>query len=105
MGKLFSVLLLFLYSAGMQAQAVLFINAGSRSSWGTNQQLTVNKNGRCSYYVSEVGGHVNDSSFFSISPAQIDSVLAKAREVGFFTLNARYDGGGSRWSRHIRLFE
>src|SRR5207302_4931171 len=90
--KLLVLLDLFI-STSVQSQVVVQINAGSRASWGTNQNLTIDKTGHCSFYLSEVRGAIKDSSSFTISASQLDSFLTKAAQVGFFNLNSRYDGG------------
>ena len=51
------------------------------------------------YYLKEVNGPLKDSSSFTISITQLDSLFARARQVGFFSLNNSYhstkvDGGG-----------
>lgn len=81
------------FSFAALSQAVVFINAGSRASWGTNQELTIDDKGQCTYYLREVNGPVKDSSFFHITAAQLDSFFSKAGQVNFFGLNSKYDVG------------
>jgi len=95
------LLILFCCAAGIaSSQApVVFINTGSRAPYGTNQELTIGINGQCKYYLKEVNGPIKDSSSFSISATQLDSLFTKARQLGFFSLNNSYhstkvDGGG-----------
>ncbi len=76
-----------------RAQVVVQINAGSRASWGTNQNLFIDAKGQCHYYLGEVNGKIKDSSSFSIPVARLDSFLVKAEQLGFFSLSDRYDGG------------
>jgi hypothetical protein len=95
MGKkfVFIVLTCFCFSLAGLSQPVVFINAGSRASYGSNQELTIDSKANCRYYLREVNGAAKDSSFFSISQQQLDSFFSKANEVGFFNLNNKYNGG------------
>lgn len=83
----------WLYATAGSSQPVLFINAGSRASYGTNQELTIDAKGNCRYYLREVNGPLKDSSSFSISQQQLDSLMNKANQSGFFSLQENYDGG------------
>jgi hypothetical protein len=91
--KIPALLLLCSISFKVHSQTVVFINAGSRASWGYNQEIMINKNGNVSYYFREVNGPARDSSFFSLPPASLDSFFSKATQSGFFSLNRNYDGG------------
>jgi hypothetical protein len=94
MGKKLTFIILsccFFSIAGL-SQPVLFINAGSRASHGTNQELTIDNKGNCKYYLREVNGPLKDSSTFNILPQQLDSLLRKADRSGFFTLDNKYNG-------------
>jgi len=95
MVKLFSLLLLFsgLFSMHVAGQTVIHINAGSRAPYGTYQNLLVNTNGECNYQLREVSGKGKDSAVFTISKSQLDSIFAKADQLGFFQLNDKYDRG------------
>jgi hypothetical protein len=77
---------------GGTAQAVLFINAGSRAAYGDQQELTIDSKGNGRYYLRQVNGPVKDSVFFSISPQQLQSFFNKAETAGFFSLNNEYKG-------------
>ena len=78
----------------LQAQPVVFVNAGSRTAWGTNQELTIDANGQCRYYMREaMTGNVKDSVFFSITASQLAAFFDKAETLGFFDLNTVYDSG------------
>jgi hypothetical protein len=95
MGKKLAFIILacsFVSIAG-SSQPVLFINAGSRASYGTNQELTIGSKGNCRYYLREVNGPLKDSSVFSISQQQLDSILNRADQLNFFNLDEKYDGG------------
>lgn len=89
--------MLFLFclacTAALMAQPVVYINAGSRASYGTYQELTIDANGRCSFYLRQINAATKDSAFFSITRQQLDSFFLKAEATGFFTLNNRYDEG------------
>ena len=95
MGKnlVFIVLACCYFSLAGLSQPVVFINAGSRASYGSNQELTIDSKANCRYYLREVNGPAKDSSFFSISQQQLDSFFRKADQVGFFSLSNKYDGG------------
>lgn len=82
-----------LLSVSVQAQVVFFINAGSRTSYGDNQELMIDANGNARYYLRELNGPTKDSSQFNIGKTLLDSIFLKAQAVGFFNLNTRYDGG------------
>ena len=82
-------------STQAQSQTVVQINAGSRAPWGQNQNLLIDAKGRCTYYIKEVNGRIKDSSVFNISTKQLDSLFTKAMQVGFYSLNKKYDGGYS----------
>lgn len=79
-------------AADLQAQPVLFINAGSRAAYGQQQELIIDNNGNCRYRLREVNGLIKDSSVFSISRVQLDSIFKKADEADFFSLNQKYTG-------------
>ena len=86
--------LLFLLSVlDSNAQPVIYINAGSRASYGNYQDLTIYADGSCFYSLRETNGERKDSSSFQNSKSQLDSFFLKAEQTGFFNLNARYDGG------------
>lgn len=94
MRKVFFFILLFIsISLVVQSQAVVYINAGSRAPYGFYQDLQINNNGQVKYRKVEVNGRVKDSSSFTITRVQLDSFFRKADQVGFFQLNAMYDGG------------
>ena len=95
MGKNFAFITLAycLISLTSQSQPVLFINAGSRASYGTNQELTIDAKANCRYYLREVNGPLKDSSSFTIPRQLLDSILNKANQLNFFNLNEKYDGG------------
>jgi len=82
-------------SIKVNSQIVLQVNAGSRAPWGSTQNLLVDAKGNCSYKKSIVNGPVKDSSTFSISGKQLDSLFAKAELINFFGMNEKYDGGYS----------
>ncbi len=88
-----SILLFLGLILSAQAQVVIQVNAGSRAAWGNNQNLMIDKNGKCTYFVSQPDGQKKDSKEFSISQKQLDGLFSKAESVGFFTLDAKYDGG------------
>jgi hypothetical protein len=83
------------YSITGFGQTVFFVNAGSRASWGTVQELLIDVSGNCRYYLREVNGPVKDSSRFDITKQQLESLFAKAEESGFFNLNKIYNGGAA----------
>lgn len=74
------------------AQAVLFINAGSRALTGNQQELIIDAKGNGRYYLREVNGPVKDSVIFNISTEQLQSFFSKAEASGFFNLNNEYKG-------------
>ncbi|WP_106529992.1 hypothetical protein [Chitinophaga niastensis] len=76
-----------------RSQVVVQVNAGSRALWGTNQNLFIDQQGHCQFYLNEVRGTVKDSSSFNIPVSQLVSFLDKAKQVGFFNLKNKYDGG------------
>lgn len=80
-------------SFALQAQPIVYINAGSRASYGNYQELIIERNGHCSYYLRQMNAATKDSSFFTLSRQQLDSIFRKAEAAGFFNLNTRYDGG------------
>ena len=43
--------------------------------------------------MAEVNGPVKDSSRFTISSSQLDSLFSRAEQLGFFQLNNKYDAG------------
>ncbi len=73
------------------AQVVVYINAGSRANYGTTQELFIDANGQARYWKRNVNGPAVDSSVFMLSPVQLDSFFQKARQVGFFNLDAKYE--------------
>ena len=75
------------------SQPVVFINAGSRASYGNHQELLIDSKGAVRYYLRELNGATKDSSSFSITPQQLDSFFRKAEQIGFFTLNNKYESG------------
>lgn len=85
----------FFFSMAAVCQTVLFINAGSRASYGQQQELLVDANGNCRYRLGTVNGPVKDSSSFALLPGQLDSLFRKAVETGFFSLQHNYDGGAA----------
>ena len=89
------VLFIFLnaFYAPALTQTVIHINAGSRASYGTYQNLLIDVSGQVSYQRREVNGAVKDSLNFNIAKAQLDSIFLKADQIGFFQLNDKYDGG------------
>jgi hypothetical protein len=89
----FILIVLLFIPAVSDAQPVVFINAGSRANYGNHQELTIDAQGNCRYYLRDVNGVSKDSSFFSITRQQLDSFFQKANAVGFFQLNAKYDVG------------
>ena len=90
--QLFFSLFLFLATTNVaQSQPVVYINAGSRAHTGTTQELFIDANGQCRFWLRNVNGPAKDSSVFSISRAQLDSFFAKAVELGFFNLNNTYE--------------
>lgn len=97
---LLTILLTCIACMASSQAPVVFINAGSRAPYGTNQELTIWPNGQCRYYSKEINGPVKDSSVFSISIATLDSFFIKADQLGFFQLNLGYtndkivDGSG-----------
>jgi hypothetical protein len=92
MRETFFILACFAISFTAFAQPVLFINAGSRASRGNNQELTIDAAGNCKYRLREVNGPLKDSSSFRLSPMQLDSILQKADQAGFFNLDRKYTG-------------
>lgn len=82
-----------LYYARAICQPVVFVNAGSRASWGTVQELWIDANGQCRYFVKEVNGPVKDSSSFMLAAGQLDAFFSQANQLGFFGLDKTYDGG------------
>ena len=96
MKQLFSLLLVWgMLAQHARSQIVFQVNAGSRAPWGTNQNLLVEKSGHCTYSLTEVNGPVKNSSSFDIPLSQLDALLAKAEELGFFRLKDKYDAGYS----------
>jgi hypothetical protein len=93
--KIKALLLLSAISFQVHSQTVVYINAGSRATWGFNQEIMINKAGNVSYYLRAVNGPAKDSSFFSLPPATLDSFFSKATQSGFFSLNRNYDGGAA----------
>jgi len=91
--QLISLIGILSLALSARPQVVLQLNAGSRASWGTNQDLFIDQQGHCRYYLNEVNGKKEDSSFFSVPAVQIDSLLTKAQQLGFFGLNEKYDAG------------
>lgn len=99
-----------------QSQVVVYINAGSRTHTGTTQELFIDANGQCHFWLRNVNGPAKDSSVFNISKAQLDSFFSKAEELGFFNLNSTYESnktdgsgilislnyGGRKKSVHLR---
>jgi len=88
-----SILCFLLLTCVTNAQVVIQVNAGSRASWGKNQELFIDLKGNCRYYLHEVSGKRLDSSSFMLSTVQVDSLLSRADRLGFFGLSERYDGG------------
>ena len=81
------------------SQVVFFINAGSRAHSGKQQELLLDSKGNARFLLREVNGRITDSSSFSITTTQLDSLFKKAEQVGFFNLEAKYadssaDGAG-----------
>ena len=95
MVKRVSILVFVCFSFALVAtsQTVVHINAGSRANYGTYQNLLINLDGQCNYQLREVNGTTKDSSVFNISKSQLDSILQRAEQLGFFQLNNKYDGG------------
>ncbi|MFZ1371517.1 MAG: hypothetical protein WAR78_14105 [Ferruginibacter sp.] len=91
--KLFCIILCCNLSTVAMAQAVLFINAGSRAGYGNNQELTFDINGGCRYYLRELNGPVKDSALFSIGRDQLQAFFNRAEQSGFFGLDKKYSGG------------
>lgn len=88
----FLLCILLLNLSGV-AQPVVFINAGTRASYGQYQELLIDADGSCRFYLWQVNGVAKDSSFFNISRQQLDSFFRKAEQLGFFELKPKYDGG------------
>lgn len=93
MTKIIICLFSICFTLSIHAQPVVYINAGSRASYGNYQDLTIYADGTCVYSLRETNGERKDSSSFTISRSQLDSFFLKADQTGFFNLNARYDGG------------
>jgi hypothetical protein len=88
-----------LWVTQLHAQIVVQIEAGSRSPFGKNQSLTIDKKGKCHYLKFDVETQVvSDSATFTLTKAQVDSFFKKADEVGFYGLKKEYhfgvDGAG-----------
>lgn len=81
------------YSTATIAQPVVFINAGSRAPWGNMQELWINANGQCRYFLKEANGAVKDSSIFMLEAGQLDLFFLQAVKLGFYALPAMNDGG------------
>lgn len=75
-----------------RSQVVVQVNAGSRAPWGTNQNLFIDQQGHCVFYLKDIQGPVKDSSSFDIPVSQLSSFLDKAKQVGFFNLREKYNG-------------
>jgi len=91
--KLIFSIFLLLASFISSTQPVIFINAGSRANRGNNQELTIEKNGTAKYFLRQINGTALDSVFFKLTTSQLDSIFQKAESVGFFNLQANYQGG------------
>ncbi len=89
--QLLFILFFCIATLAAESQPVVYINAGSRTIYGTNQELVIDRNGQCRFHLREVSGVVKDSSFFNITAAQLDSFFTKATQVGFFNLNSKYE--------------
>ncbi len=90
--KIFFIVFCSCLSLAGLSQAVLYINAGSRAAWGTNQDITIDAKGNGRYYVREMNGPVKDSVIFSITTQQLQSFFSTADQSGFFNLNTEYKG-------------
>jgi hypothetical protein len=85
--------IVFFFSLTAVTQPVVYINAGSRASYGNHQELTIDINGACRYYLREVNGRAKDSSFFSISKESLIGFLSFSEQSGFFSLKEKYESG------------
>ena len=86
------------YISAQKAPIVIQFNAGSRAPEGTVQSLLIDAAGHCTYSVDDVTGASLSQTDFSIKQAQVDSLLKKAYDLGFFKLQEQYrkgyDGSG-----------
>jgi hypothetical protein len=87
-----TLLVLLLSSLCAFAQPVIYVNTGSRATWGHNQELTIQADGSASYARKQVNGQVEDQKAFLFGRASLDSLFQKADETGFFNLSREIRG-------------